>query len=174
VLLTDNDLDRIAEAIEPILTGDGELLAVPMSRHQGEPDLEAIRAVAKRIGITLVEDSELETPEAAVERVGRCRLVVSGSYHAALFALGQGIPAVCLAANAFYAQKFIGLADLFGAGCTVVNRTDRGFSGLADAVAQQWHAAPGHREELLLAAETQIQTGRAAYARIRTLVQSRR
>jgi polysaccharide pyruvyl transferase WcaK-like protein len=177
VVLTDRDLDRIAEAIEPILAGqrESELLAVPTSRHQGEPDLDAIRGVANRIGVTLAEDSELETPEAAVERIGLCRLVVSGSYHAALFALGQGIPAVCLAANAFYAQKFIGLANLFGTGCTVVDFTaDGGQFGLGEAVARQWSAAPAHREELLLAAQTQIQEGHSAYARIQELVESRR
>jgi len=101
--------------------------------------------------------------------------VVSGSYHAALFALAQGIPAVCIAPNAYYAQKFVGLAGHFGGGCRVVEReADGRMSGLGEAVARGWDTADDYREELLESALEQIERGRSAYARARELVREDR
>ena len=45
-----------------------------------------------------------------IEQISRCRLVIVGSYHAAVFALAQGVSAIGLAGNAYYLQKFEGLA----------------------------------------------------------------
>jgi colanic acid/amylovoran biosynthesis protein len=38
---------------------------------------------------------------------------VTGSYHAALFSLGLGIPVICLYQSAYYKAKFSGLAACF-------------------------------------------------------------
>lgn len=172
VPLTPDDLERIATALKPVLAGgDVELLPIPTSRHQGEPDLDVARALARTVGARLTQESDLETPEAVIRRIGRCRLVVTGSYHAAVFALAQGIPAVCLAPNPFYAQKFVGLADLFGDGCTVVERgADGTLSEVAEAVATGWETAADYREELLESARRQVERGRLAYASILDLV----
>jgi polysaccharide pyruvyl transferase WcaK-like protein len=53
--------------------------------------------------------------------VSRCRVVVTGSYHAGVFALAQGIPVVATAASRYYHDKFSGLADLFGGGGDIVD-----------------------------------------------------
>ena len=63
---------------------------------------------------------DLDTPAKAIAEVSRCRVVVTGSYHAAVFALAQGIPVVAIAATRYYLDKFAGLAELFGGGCTIV------------------------------------------------------
>jgi colanic acid/amylovoran biosynthesis protein len=103
-------------------------------------------------------------------------VLVTGSYHAAVFALAQGIPAVCLALNPYYAQKFLGLADLFGEdGCVVVTRDSRGdIPHLAERLTKVWETADEHRSGLLAAARDQVEAGRGAYARIRKLVEERR
>lgn len=174
VPLTPEDLEEIAGALAPVLASGAELVAIPMSRHSGEPDLTVTRTLARRLGVALADDSDVQTPEEAARRIGRCRLVVSGSYHAAVFALAQGIPAVCLAANPFYAQKFLGLASLFGEGCTVVERSSDGkLVELTRTVTEAWEMAPGRREDLLASARVQIERGRQAYQRVRELVDNR-
>jgi polysaccharide pyruvyl transferase WcaK-like protein len=52
-------------------------------------------------------------------------VVVAGSYHAAVFALSQGIPVVALVKSPYYVNKMVGLGDQFGAGCEIV-RLDEG------------------------------------------------
>ena len=52
--------------------------------------------------------------EGTITTIARCRLVVTGSYHAALFALSMGVPAIGIATSRYYEDKFLGLADQFG------------------------------------------------------------
>ncbi|MFO0749364.1 MAG: polysaccharide pyruvyl transferase family protein [Myxococcota bacterium] len=54
--------------------------------------------------------------------VARCRAVVTGSYHGAVFALGQGIPVVGLSGSAYYRDKLVGLARAFPARCRCSTR----------------------------------------------------
>ncbi len=51
--------------------------------------------------------------ELTVRRIGALRLLVTGSYHAAVFASGQGVPVVALSASPYYDQKFADLASYF-------------------------------------------------------------
>lgn len=105
-------------------------------------------------------------PEDVIRRLGGCRAVVTGSYHGGVFALAQGIPAVCLAKSRYYAQKFLGLAGEFGAGCQVVmlDEADLGVR-LPAAVRAAWERAEEWRPSLLRAAERQIAAAGAAYDR---------
>ena len=60
------------------------------------------------------------SPWALARQVGRCRIVVSGAYHVAVFALAQGIPVVGLSSSRYYDDKFEGLAAMFGTGLELV------------------------------------------------------
>jgi colanic acid/amylovoran biosynthesis protein len=113
----------------------------------------------------------LDTPQKVIHQVGRCRIVVTGAYHAAVFALAQGIPAVCLAKSRYFMDKFLGLAGQFGTGCEVVSlqRADCS-SVLAEAMASTWVAAEEVRTPLLQAATRQIAASRAVYALAAELV----
>ena len=53
---------------------------------------------------------------------------MTGAYHAAVFALAQGIPVVCLSNSPYYLAKFQGLEDLFGVGCTIVTLSEPDFA----------------------------------------------
>jgi polysaccharide pyruvyl transferase WcaK-like protein len=177
VELATEDLTAIASAIKSFLsTHEVEIVAVPTSRHPTEGDLGLAVSLAQMAGAPLHDPRELTTPEEAVQQIATCRVLVTGSYHAAVFALAQGIPAVCLALNPYYEQKFLGLSDLFGeGGCLVVSRDSDGkFPHLADALRRAWETADQNRHELLAAASAQVETGRAAYARIRQIVGERR
>ena len=101
---------------------------------------------------------------ALIERVSHCRLVVTGSYHCAVFALSQGIPSVCIYNSEYYALKFRGLANQFGIGCAVIDRSGAMFrEQLRDAILESWRTADETRPTLLRAAESQVEAGRRAY-----------
>jgi colanic acid/amylovoran biosynthesis protein len=93
-----------------------DLLALPVSQYSQEADLPAVaRALGPldgRTGPRLMADP-VSTPEELIRAAGRCHAVITGSYHAAVFALGQGVPVVGLSASGYYDQKFEGLRHLY-------------------------------------------------------------
>jgi colanic acid/amylovoran biosynthesis protein len=108
---------------------------------------------------------EVATPLDAMRAAGCCRVVVTGAYHAAVFALSQGVPAVCLAASAYFETKFRGLANQFGSGCQVlpVAPEESLPQRLYSAVESAWRIADSIRGGLLQAADAQIRLQHAAY-----------
>ncbi len=145
------------------------LLPVPVSLH-GPSDFDSI---AKLIGPALAgEEAELRTLEGTMRQVGRCRVVVTGSYHAAVFALSQGVPVLGLARSLHYRAKLGGVAAQFGGeGCIVLALDDPGFPGKATAALESlWERAERLRPALLQFAERQIEAGRAAYGLLGNLV----
>ena len=108
---------------------------------------------------------------ALLRRVGGCRVVVAGSYHAGVFALAQGVPVVAVARSEYYRDKFAGLAHQFGPGCAVILADDPQFAArLGAAIDRAWDEAEQLRPRLLRAAELQIQASRAAYERLPVLI----
>jgi|GEM_PF-870419 len=156
-------VERLRGELEALATRLGaELLPVPISHPPNSSDPAAIAQLIGDGG------AELDAPAAVIEQVGRCRLVVTGSYHAAVFALAQGVPVVGLVASPYYAGKFEGLRDLFGDSCTplTVARAER----LGDVAVDLWEQAEARRPALLVEAERQIQAGRAAYQALPELI----
>ena len=102
-----------------------------------------------------------------------CRAVVTGSYHAGVFALSQGIPVVGLAKSPYYRQKFAGLAAQFGEGCRVVG-LPRGAAELSADIFRAWQDAPRLRPRLQERAREQAEDSRRAYLRLKELFDSRR
>jgi polysaccharide pyruvyl transferase WcaK-like protein len=89
---------------------------------------------------------------------------VTGAYHAAIFALAQGIPVVCLSNSPYYLAKFQGLQDLFGVGCAIVTLSEPNLQHrLTAAIEETWNAADAVRSPLLQSALHQIKAGRIAY-----------
>ncbi len=64
---------------------------IPIAHHGGRMDVDTLRELLAGLGDT-DGGASLETPQLVIERVGECRVVVTGSYHGAVFALAQGIP----------------------------------------------------------------------------------
>jgi colanic acid/amylovoran biosynthesis protein len=118
--------------------------------------------------------SDIDTPRKVMERVSRCRIVVTGAYHAAVFALAQGIPAVCLAKTEYFVDKFEGLAAQFGGGLVILDPSTGDFPArLAFEMQKTWEAAMSWRAELLESAVRQIAASRKAYGRIKEVVVAR-
>jgi polysaccharide pyruvyl transferase WcaK-like protein len=88
---------------------------------------------------------------------------VSGSYHSAVFALGQGIPVVAFAKSTYYRQKFAGLKDQYGDGLQVVE-FDSCSTQLLPSIEKAWESAASLRPELLRVTQQLIQMSRNAYA----------
>lgn len=100
----------------------------------------------------------------AIRLASECRVVITGSYHAAIFALGQGVPAVCLAGSDYYRDKFLGLASQFSSGCLVVETNSEGFEkNAADSVTSLWKTAEALRPRLLESAKVQVELSRSHY-----------
>lgn len=137
------------------------LVSVPVSRHPAERDGDH----GARLGAPAPVASE--HPAAVVGLAGACRLVVTGSYHAGVFALSQGVPVVGLFATPYYRDKLAGLAHQFGTGCELVAvrgpTLDR---RLERAITSAWEEAGGARGPLLDAAERQMAAAAQAYARL--------
>jgi polysaccharide pyruvyl transferase WcaK-like protein len=150
------------------------LVPVPIAHHPNCHDGVAIREILAEPGDARQPVPETNTPARAIEAVSRCRVVVTGSYHAAVFALAQGIPVVALAATQYYVHKFAGLAELFPGGCeTVALDESDADAALERAIVSAWTHAPSRRDQLLRVARTQIDGGRAAYRRLGQLVSRR-
>lgn len=144
-----------------------KLLPIPISFQSGErSDLSVLNSMIKPNGNFYDTESE-KTPASVIRQVGRCRLVVTGSYHGAVFALAQGIPAVCIAGSEYYSDKFHGLAEQFKLGCRVVNwQQEAAANEINEAVEAFWKNAENIRETLLNEAHEQIRASRFAYRRV--------
>ena len=142
---------------------------VPISSVAGEEDLLTIERLFAGPGRALAAIGEHRTPDQVIKIVIQCRVLVTGSYHAAVFACAIGVPTVCIARSAYYEGKFRGLSSLFGPGCTFVLANHVDFEQRLDAAVRSlWGAAESTRRSLLERAETQITSGHEAYERIRT------
>lgn len=150
-----------------------ELLPIPISQHdRGTNDARTIAELLREQGVESDGGRALDTPAAVIAQVARCRLVVTGAYHAAVFALSQGIPVICLGGSEYYLIKFSGLIDLFPSGCQVVRFDDAELSAhLTEAIDRAWRCTDSARADLQLAAVQQIEWGREAYERVRSLVE---
>lgn len=145
------------------------LVPIPIAQHPDCHDGVAIRGLLTGNG----DDASLtavKTPTDIIASVSSCRVVVTGSYHAAVFGLAQGIPVVAMAASPYYMNKFAGLAELFGGGCEIV-RIQEPDAGrvLEAAIVSAWERAPLERQRLLQHACAQVALGRAAYDRLRVV-----
>jgi colanic acid/amylovoran biosynthesis protein len=109
----------VAKAIGESADG-GQVIALPVSRYATQNDLESTGAACRSAGIR-IESHDLRHPDELASQAARCRAVVTTSYHAGVFALAQGIPAVCLSNSSYYDAKFEGLRQFFPDTCTTVS-----------------------------------------------------
>lgn len=149
------------------------IVTLPVSRYPVDGDLDALRALLhpERSGADIVLH-DLATPEALITAAAGCRVIVTGSYHAAVFGLARGVPAVCLTRSSYYDAKFAGLRALFPGACLVVPLDQPDLAArLRQAIDQAWHLPVQARDEARKAAAGQRQAGREAYARFRDVVE---
>ncbi len=165
-------IQRVRRALQEAASAHrAPMVPIPISSHPWDSDVETLRRLLAGYEPVWNGRGSLDAPEEVIEQVRRCRLVVTGSYHGAVFALAQGIPAIGLAKSTYYLDKFLGLAEQFGAGCQVIRLDDERLGGkLVQAIGEAWRSAEGVRPRLLEAAARQIERGWAAYRHLHEIV----
>ena len=164
------------ESIRPVLhefarRHNVPLIPLPIAIHLGTRDDLAI----KQLLIGLDEQSDggesLDSPLKVIKQAALCRVVVTGAYHAAVFALAQGIPVVALAKSDYFCKKLLGLEDQFGEGCQTVLLNEPDLPRrLQSALEKAWQNADKMREPLQTVTLRQIELSRKSYDRIEGLV----
>jgi len=167
-------LETVRSALQDVARIKGALL-LPLPISQDASDVQTIQKLMAGYDDNSDGGESLDTPLKVIKQVGQCRVVVTGSYHAGVFALAQGIPVVGLAKSQYYIDKFLGLADQFGTGCEVILLDDNQLrEKLIVSIDNAWMSAETVRLQLLESARRQIESGHAAYQRVYDLVNSRR
>jgi colanic acid/amylovoran biosynthesis protein len=162
-------LSRILQAAAQV--HNASLIPLPIALHAAADDARVIHQLLKGDASQLDSASLLDEPRKLIAATSGCRIVVTGAYHAAVFALAQGIPAVCLVGNANYREKFNGLADQFGSSCELVELYEaRMAKQLMAAIERAWRDSTQTRPTLLTAAVRQIEASQNAYQRIADLL----
>jgi colanic acid/amylovoran biosynthesis protein len=158
-------LRRLRSGLERAAAEIGaEVLGIPISLAPGESDAESLCDFFEENPSAVRDLQAVRSPEDVIRRIGECRVVVTGSYHAGVFALSQGIPVVGLSRSRYYADKFLGLAEAFGNGCRVLLLDQADPHGeLPSQVRELWERADDLRAGLLAAAACQIAAGKEAY-----------
>jgi polysaccharide pyruvyl transferase WcaK-like protein len=142
------------------------LQALPISRHADSDDLASTAQLLAGLSPRQLVLEEITTPAALIHATARCRAVITASYHAAVFALAAGVPAVCVSHSPYYDGKFRGLVDLFPEAAAFVQLQRPGaLEELRWSLAQAWNAPAKVREGARLSAAHQVRNGRALYAR---------
>lgn len=164
-------LKPLREVLEGFAAERGTtLITCPISFDDEGGDVDSVRNLLAGSDLleTVVPDKH---PVSVIQQAGRCRVVVTGSYHAGVFALSQGIPVIGLARSAYYVEKFSGLAAQFNNACVPVRLDLPDFpETFRRQLTEHWEKAEAQRNSTLQAAEKQIQLSRAAYAEIPQLL----
>ena len=163
--LNDKELRIIGDVIKrKAEKNHSQIISLPISHSLHERDDRHIKELISGYKNTWLPQNLFPRPEDIIRDTQRCRLVVTGTYHAAVFALGQGIPVICLVKGASYIKKLSGLADLFGQGCVVIDMNEENFEQkFEEAFERIWNTAELFKSDLLDAAALQINWGRQAY-----------
>ncbi len=127
---TDREAGRAVARGVALAAPGVRVVVLPVSQYVRQSDSDSTTEALEESGLGFVENRP-QGPQHLVADISQCAAVVTSSYHAAVFACAQGIPAVCLVGSPYYGGKFGGLLDLFPGNCTLVNVDSR---DLADTV----------------------------------------
>lgn len=166
--LTEEHLKSIRDVLKTLQQAlSTEIVPIPISLNEWEDDASVLSKLCEGHLQQSSEHCEIHSPQQAIRLAGRCRLVISGTYHASVFAMSQGIPALCLYASEYYHDKLKGLQSQFGIGCELVDLNSPNFEELIyDTATNLWNESEKLRTGLLKQATCQIEQSLAAYQRL--------
>jgi len=147
------------------------LISIPISRHPEEDDSGVCMRLFEGYPSVAEPMNDLTLVEGMVREVGRCRVMLTTSYHGGVFALAQGIPVVAWLKSKYFAAKLYGLANQFGVGCDVITLEEADWEArLKSAILSAWDSAEVARPRLLAAASSQLAASQNAYERLRAII----
>lgn len=111
------------------------------------------------------DGTHIDQVQQLIECIRNCRVVVTGTYHAAVFALSCGIPVVALASSKYYHRKLGGIMAQFGERTAPL---DMGRTDFSERLYSNIHSALNepqtHRDRRLAAAIAQHERSSRAYS----------
>lgn len=145
------------------------LISIPISEY--DSDEVTNQQLLQGFEFILKSQDRMDTPHKVIQKISQCRLVVTGSYHAGVFSLSQGIPVIGVVRSQYYINKFLGLAAQFGnTGCKVIIlQSKQVIPELVESITSMWQAAESIKPQLLSKAEDQIEQGLRAYKSLNVL-----
>ncbi len=156
--------DFLPQLEEPLarlaVTHGARLVPIPISL-EGPSDLIALARFCE----SPMESFDQYSPANLAAAISSCRVVVTGAYHAAVFALGQGIPVVSFAESLHYRTKMAGLQAMFPEGCSVLKPSELG-ERLTSEVERQWIDALTSRRLTLNRVRRQIAVQHQSWTRM--------
>ena len=160
-----NVLNPIKNALTRVAVGvNANLIPIPISFHDFDSDIKTSKILLGEHNKEIQGLKEIDTPKKVIKQISRCKVVLTGSYHGAVFSLAQGVPVIGLAKSQYYVQKFEGIADQFGTGCEIVNLNEcKDFTIIGDQIRKQWELSEQLRPKLLASARKQLEAGNKAY-----------
>lgn len=168
----DDDVQQIRRVLQDFARNRlVSLVPLPIAIHANSRDDVTIKQLLEGFDEKSDGGKNLDSPIKVIKQAALCRVVVTGAYHAAVFALAQGIPVVGLAKSAYFSSKFFGLQDLFGEGCQTIILNEPALpQRLQDAIEKAWENANEFRQPLQAAALRQIELSRKSYEKVYDLV----
>ena len=167
----EHDVALVKDAVQQFVRERAaSLVPVPIAIHALLRDDLAIKSIFDGSGQEADGGANIDSPLKAIQQISRCRMIVTGAYHAAVFALAQGIPVVALAKSPYFAGKMLGLEDQFGEGCQTVLLQEANVTEiLKKAMENAWMNADRLRGHLLETTLRQIASSQSSYRRTAAL-----
>ncbi len=156
------DVQQLAAPIQRFATAkSASLVSLPCSTYLEEEDAVFIRTV---VGGSEPTGNDGVTPDSMIAKFHRCRIGVSGSYHAAIFALAQGVPVIGLYRSAYYRDKFLGLAQMFGTGVSPIDLAESDWPQVLESCLHEaWENSSVLRPQLKATSDELLRKGRVAF-----------
>jgi len=149
-------------------------LPLPVALNAEYHDLASVQRVIRFDQAALDLARGVDMPIDLVRLVARCRLVITGSYHAGVFALCRGVPVIGLSKSAYYDAKFDGLIGQFGPACRVVRLDEADLSSRLQATADELIAsAPSLRAGLSERVASQVQSSRQVWDELPAILKTK-
>ncbi|MGA2504910.1 MAG: polysaccharide pyruvyl transferase family protein [Anaerolineales bacterium] len=160
-------LPAIGGLLEDISRSNGiPITPIPVQIGKSNSDLSSIAQMCDLDAAEYEFAQKILSPEDLVRQINRCRVVVTGSYHAGVFALACGIPVVALVGSDYYERKFNGLAFQFGLGCKIVQlNSETILADLRKAIENGLHSQNEIESKLIEKAKQQVEISRNAWSR---------
>jgi len=167
---------QIASITETAAAAAGmPLRGLPISWHADGEDWRALAGAFGADSAVARTGWSVRDIGSLAEAVAGCRIVVTSSYHAAVFALARGIPVLGISSTPYYDGKFGGLRELYGPRAVCVLAVSEG--GWPDRLRHLVRAAveldPGERAATAQRSVELVSASRGVYAALFEHVESK-
>jgi polysaccharide pyruvyl transferase WcaK-like protein len=140
---TRDELRETAQHVDNFAADNGfEVVAVPINMQSEGPEVELVTDLAKgkgrRAAWHVVDHASDIAATAGVIKV--CSALITHTYHAAIFALENGIPTLLVARTKYYRQKGEALRTSFGIPVPIIARSNLSADAIAEGFASMAQA----------------------------------